>query len=348
MKVMITGGRVDAKKLAELLNRELNKYNIQVTVVEEEGLRHVALNIYPRLIKPVKYSPATSQMYNKRLLEWAGIEDIYAYYSTKLRYGVRMRILHWYHFAILNDTLTYIFDRLKEEGIIDGYKIQTAVGVITDRFWREKLSIEYYPQYDPAFLKRKTTPQTRYKNIPIYSDRLKMLGALRKIREALILEHVEPKELPHLEEMILTFTRAKAYYKGIIVPETLNEAKPHIRAWFRLKYGNEAEEMYHSMSEKERDEEHRKLAEWLEKVNPGSSEFDKYLNLWMEEIEHDIQWAIDQYGGYEEVLHERDDAGFPYGLAVSLLRKPFTPDISVEEIRALRKEAKEEYELLEA
>ena len=329
--------KINPRRLEMLLNRILNEYNIKVYVTELPSTKRQELKIAPELIKPVKYSPLFSQMYDERRVEIAERTGEFEA-NPKAKFGVKMKVLHWYHWALLNDVLTYLLDSLGAK-----YVIKTAVGTYSGwRAWRHQIDIDYYPQFDPAFNKRNTRVIKKFKGVPIYADRAKMLDAIDDVDIAVKAGTLKPVDIPELEEEILSITRAADYYAGITVPESLEEAKPHVRAWYRARYGEDADSKYHYASEEEKDREYNTLIEWLRRVDPDSDEFRAYLRIWKEEVKKDIAWAAREYGSYEEVLRDSDDAGFPYGLAKSLKTTPFKPEITRSDLNSLVETQKEE------
>ena len=337
MRIIVRNMKLDVQKLSELVNSIVNNYNISVKMVEEPALGRQEIVVQPTLMKPVKYSPYFSQFYDERRAEIA--EKMGEFEAKpKMKFGMKMIYLHWYHWALLNDVLTYILDSIGAD-----YEIRTAAGKYRGwSEWRGQLKLPYNPELDPAFLKRVTEPVERFKGVPIYADREKMLDALGEVDVAIEAGVMKPIDIPDLEEKILEATRAKSYYEGIPVPESLRDCKPHFRAWLKMQYGEEAESVYSSLDEDARDVEYSTLMEWLDEVDPKSEEFKKYLRMWKEEVKRDIDWAITQYGKYEAVISDKDDAGFPLELARSLLTTPFKPGIEQSEVKKVVARSKEE------
>ena len=337
MKIIIKNKRIDVYKFSNLVNKIVNEYNINVKMVEEPSMKKQVISVYPELIESVKYSPLFSQFYDERRLavaEQTGELER----NPKMKFGIKMKYLHWYHWALLNDVITYILDKLGAD-----YEIRTAVGRYKGwQEWRHQINLDYYPQFDPAFNKRNARVIKRFKGVPIYADREKMLKALDEVDTAIESGILSPADLPKLEEEILQFTRASHYYEGLTVPETLREEKPHYRAWLILKHGDDAYTIYQYMAETKKNEEYENLEKWLARADPKSDLFKKYLKIWKDEVTLDIEWAIDHYGPYEEILRDKDDAGFPYALAKSLRTKPFEPKIEPQELKKLLKEEEKE------
>jgi len=345
MKV-ITNVQLNAKKLNEMLNKVLNEYNISVRVVPEEssGDRYV-LNVYAELINPVKYSAYFSQVYDPQKVRTA--EQLGEFLrKPKLKYGVSSKVLHWYHWAMLNDTLTYILDTLGVD-----YKIKSGVGTFRGwKEWREQLKhLVYKPELDPAFLKRVSEPVKSVYGIEIFRDRAKMMDSLGVIEVKMRAGSITPAAIEKLEEEILEATRASTLYEGVHSPSSLSDHKPRFRAWMKFKYGEKAEDMLHFMTQDEIDEEYGELEEFLDSVDTKNQLFWKFFEIWKKELEDDIDRAAFHYGYFEEELRDRDDAGFPLELAKRLLREPFRPSIDESELRRLlEKEVAEELETVSA
>jgi len=324
---------IDAEKLKELLNRVLNEYNISVYVASKRVGNKYVLHVNAELIKPVKYSPRFSQVYD---YQSAG-----SLADPKQRFGALSKVLHWYHWALLNDTLTYMLDKLGVD-----YKIKSAAGTFKGwKEWRQQLNLPYDPEEDPAFLKRVAEPVKSVYGIKVYADRAKMLESLKDVEKKLRSGSVTPAIVEELEEAILEATKAAELYEGIHAPSSLGDHMPRIRAWMKLKYGEKAEDMLRFMTAEEVEEEYDELEEFLNSVDSKSPAFQRYLTLWIKELEEDIERAALNHGYFETVLMDKDDAGFPLELAKRLLKEPFKPNIDEAEIRRLlEKEAAEESE----
>jgi len=341
MKI-ITVVKLDAKKLNEMLNRVLNEYNISVKVVPEKPSNgKYVLNVYAELINPVKYSAYFSQVYDPQKVRTA--ENLGEFMrKPKLKFGILSKVLHWYHWAMLNDTVTYILDTL---GI--DYKIRSGAGTYRgwDEWRRQLRHLVYMPELDPAFLKRVSEPVKTVYGIEIFRDRAKMLGSLGIIEVKLRAGSIVPIAIERLEDEILEATRAATLYEGTHSPNELREHKPKFRAWMKLKYGEKAEDVLRFMTSDEVDEEYGELEEFLNSVDTKNPLFWKYFEIWKKELEDDIDRAAFKYGYFEMELRDKDDAGFPLELAKRLLKEPFKPNIDEVEIRRLlQREQTEELE----
>jgi len=345
MKV-ITNIPINAKKLEELLNKVLNEYNISVRVVPEEssGNKYV-LNVYAELINPVKYSAYFSQFFDPQKIQTAEQLGEFSR-KPKLRFGILSKTLHWYHWAMLNDTLTYILDTLDVD-----YKIKSGVGTFSGwDEWRWQLRhITYMPEFDPAFLKRVSKPIKTVYGVEIFRDRAKMMESLGIIEVKLRAGSITPVAIVRLEDEILEATKAATLYEGVHSPSSLSDHKPRFRAWMKLKYGENAENILRFMTQDEIDEEYGELEEFLNSVDTKNQLFWKFFEIWMKELKDDIDRAAFKYGYFEIELRDKDDAGFPLELVKKLLKEPFKPNIDENEIRhLLKKEVAEELESVSA
>ena len=337
MRIVVRNTRLDPERLQGLLNRLLNPYNIHVLVEETPGRGYQELRVTPSLIKPVKYSPLYSQRYSR---EAEHIDPRTLMEKPLTRFGVKRKTLHYYHWALLIDTLTYILDRLGAD-----YVIETSLGSFRGwRSWRRSINIEYRPSLDPAFVKRDSRLVERYKGLPIYRDRAKMLSHVDRVDELLETGVLRPSDIPVVEEKILRHTRASDKYRDAD-PSSPESYPPHIRAWITV-FRSEVAPLFSLLDEEGRKKLADKVHEWLRTVDPRSPEFKRYLEEWKEEMKADIWWAIEKHGPFAEKHVEKDDAGFPYQLAEKLLTTPFNPGIPDTEIVKLRRDTVEEEELL--
>jgi len=343
MKIVVDAP-IDAEKLKELLNKVLNEYNISVNVVpepEKASDGRYVYYVYAELINPVKYSAYFSQVYDQHKVRTAEQLGLFLR-NPKLKFGVSSKVLHWYHWAMLNDTLTYILDRLGVD-----YEIRSAAGKFRGwREWREQLKhLTYDPELDPAFRKRVAEPVKSVHGVNLYEDIAKMIESLKTVEKKLLNGPLAPSAIEEIEEAILEVTKASTFYEGIHSPASLREHKPRFRAWMKLKYGDRAESVLQFMTSDEIDEEYSDLEDFLNSVDSKSTAFQRYLSLWIEELELDLIFAGANYGFFVEKLEDKDDAGFPLELAKKLLTEPFKPNIDDTEIRNLiKKEVEEEVE----
>lgn len=96
-----------------------------------------------RLRKKLKYHAYYSQGYEEWPAKW---DSVRAYFAETAR-PFRSRVLHWYHWAIVNDALNKLMDALKIS-----CNIRSAAGWIrrgTKNVWRDEIALKYDPDLDP-------------------------------------------------------------------------------------------------------------------------------------------------------------------------------------------------------
>jgi len=87
--------------------------------------------------------------------------------------------------------------------------------------------------------------------------------------------------LVRLDYALADFLDYISLYEGIHCPETLDEVMPHVRAWFRLRFGRKAEQVF-------RDGDVERILDEFEEFKRQPLDL-KYARLVFDEILRDIK-----------------------------------------------------------
>jgi len=131
----------ELKALCEAIKVLLNENGFECSVFVRKNAMIRITSV--RLRRALKYHPYFSQGYDVWPAMWPPFRLQIALETTPRR----MKVLHWYHWAIINDALNMLMDALNIS-----CNIRSCAGWIrrgTKNVWRDEIALRYDPDLDP-------------------------------------------------------------------------------------------------------------------------------------------------------------------------------------------------------
>ena len=325
LELVIEGGRIKFDELKRLLTTVFSKYNMELYMGErvERGKQVITINV--RLTKPIPYAVNFSQIYNEQRDKFFKKQGLYITIPRE-EYGFRAIFPHYYHFAILNDSIAYIMESMKNKGYVRNWYLKSSIAKINGVDWRKDFPYKYYPQFDPAF-KRPLIYTKKLKGIRITSRLDQAYELVKRIPKYIESGKLSPKDIPKLIETLSFLTGITHFYRE--PPTTLGEVPPLVRAYIASIEGiSNVEELVNKVRENGVEYYMKEIERFLSKVETVNDEkFQAFLKDLVYEVSWDLSVAMTTKGSVaDQKVKDTDEAGFPYGLAVRLMKRPYVPE----------------------